>query len=292
MSDPVAAHRWRSPLLGEPATVELAQGRLEYFGRGSGPTVVFAHGWLANANLWRAVVDRLASRHTCITLDLPLGSHRLPVAPGADLSPLGCAHLIAGTLETLGLDDVTLVGNDSGGAYSQIATARWPDRVGHLVLNSCETPHDAFPPPPFDGLPALVRHADGVARLRTVLADPSLRMLPAAYGWLIKRPIEAHVLDAYTLPCVRDDQVMHDVRKVILSAASAPVHDAGRRLIASFTRPVLLAWSPEDRVFPVAHAHRYAAELANARVALVDDAYSFTPEDQPERLAALIASLS
>src|SRR5580765_7539809 len=146
----VADHRWRSPLLGTARTVTLRQGRVDCFERGQGRPIVFAHGWLANANLWRHVVDALAARHRCIALDLPFGSHRVPLDPTADLTPSGCGALIADVLEALALDDVTLVGTDSGGAYSQIATAARPERIGRLVLNGCETLHDdAFPPAQF-----------------------------------------------------------------------------------------------------------------------------------------------
>ena len=105
--------RFRSPLLGEVAQLELEQGTIEVFTRGAGPEVVFAHGWLANANLWRGVIDRLADRFRCIVLDLPLGAHRVAADPHADLNPHGCAAIIAGAIETLNLHDVTLVGNDS-----------------------------------------------------------------------------------------------------------------------------------------------------------------------------------
>jgi pimeloyl-ACP methyl ester carboxylesterase len=81
------AHRWRSELLGKPRTLELANGALDYFERGAGPVLLFSHGWLANANLWRNVVDRLHGEFRCLALDLPLGSHRTPMAPGADLPP-------------------------------------------------------------------------------------------------------------------------------------------------------------------------------------------------------------
>lgn len=83
--------------------------------------------------------------------------------------------------------------------------------------------------------------------------------------------------------------MLRDTAKVMASASTADVHDAGERLVRAFHRPVLLVWSLEDQVFPVAHATRYAARLARAHVELIDDAYSFTPEDQPERLAAAIA---
>jgi len=281
-------HRWRAPDLGECHYVDLPQGRLQYFERGRGPVIVFAHGWLANANLWRHVVAALADGHRCLTLDLPLGSHRVPMPPDADLTPAGCGALIAGTLEALGLEDVTLVGNDSGGAYSQIATAARPDRVGRLVLNSCETLFDDFPPPPFAALPVAARDVEGLGQLLRGLESRELRRTPAAYGLLMKRPIDDVVFDSYALPCLRSRDVLGDVAKVMASASSAPLHDAARRLVAGFTRPVRFAWSPEDPLFPIAHAERYAAALADGRVGAIDDAYSFTPEDQPERLAALI----
>ncbi|HWF32968.1 MAG TPA: alpha/beta hydrolase [Solirubrobacteraceae bacterium] len=279
------AHRWRSPSLGEPFQLELAQGRLEGFQRGEGPTIVFCHGWLANANLWRKVVERLAGEHTCVSLDLPLGAHRLAMDEHADLTPDGCGALIAAALEQLDVHEVTLVGNDSGGAYSQIAASLTRERIARLALNSCETPYDEFPPPPFDGLPAAAGDPETLKTLFGALRDRAVRASPAAFGLLIKHPIDDLVSDSYALPCLYDDAILRDTAKVMASATSAPIHAAGQRLIAEFTRPVLLAWSPEDKVFAQANARRYAEALRDGRLELIGDAYSFTPEDQPQALA-------
>jgi pimeloyl-ACP methyl ester carboxylesterase len=285
-------HMWRSEALGVEEEVSLPQGRLQYFRRGEGPVVVFAHGWLANANLWRNVVARLADRFTCIALDLPLGAHRLAMDPDADLSPAGCGDLIASTLAALGLIDVTLVGNDSGGAYSQIAVASDPQRVARLVLNSCETPYSEFPPAPFDGLPMAAKDSATLGQLFEALRDPAIRSTPAAFGLLIKHPLEDIVSDSYALPCVCDPAILRDVSKVMSSATSAPVQEAGRRLIAEFKRPVLFVWSPEDQVFAPADARRYCQALSDGRMVLIQDAYSFTPEDQPDQLAEEIAKFA
>jgi pimeloyl-ACP methyl ester carboxylesterase len=289
ISATVPAHLWRSPWLGERQTVELDAGRLEYFERGTGPVLMFAHGWLANANLWRKVIDQLAGRFRCIALDLPLGSHRVAVHGDADLSPMGCGELIAETLAALDLGAVTLVGNDSGGAYSQIATAAHPERIARLVLNSCETPYDEFPPPPFDGLPVIARDIGTLGKALEALRDREVRSTPIAYGRLIKHAIEDRVSDSYVLPCLTDPDVLRDTSKVMASATSEPVHDAGRHLISTFERPVLFAWGLEDQVFPLAHARRYAQELTDGRVTLIGDAFSFTPEDQPRALATALA---
>lgn len=287
-----ASHLWRSELLGEATTVELEQGRLEYFTRGQGPPIVFCHGWLANANLWREVVDGLADRFRCVTLDLPLGSHRIAMDAAADLSPDGCGRLIDDVLDALELEEVTLIGNDSGGAYSQIAVAARPERVARLVLNSCETPYDEFPPPPFDGLPAAARDSETLGMLLSALKDPAVRASPPAYGLLIKHPVDELASDSYALPCLHDDDVLRDTAKIFSSARSAPVHAAAAQLIESFDRPVLLAWSPEDRVFAPANARRYAEALPNGRLELIEDAYSFTPEDQPAALARAIGAFA
>ncbi len=288
----VPAHLWRSAALGDEGEVSLPQGRLRYFRRGDGPIVVFAHGWLANANLWRKVIERLAGRFTCIALDLPFGAHRVAMDPDADLSPSGCGNLITSTLAALGLVDVTLVGNDSGGAYSQIAVASAPERVARLVLNSCETPYSEFPPPPFDGLPAVAKDPETLGQLFEALRDRAIRSSPPAFGLLIKHPIEDVVSDSYALPCIGDPKILRDTSKVMSSASSASMQEAGRRLIAEFRRPVLFLWSPEDQVFAPADARRYCEALSTGRMVLIEDAYSFTPEDQPDRLSEEIAKFA
>jgi pimeloyl-ACP methyl ester carboxylesterase len=289
MSD---GHRWRSGLLGEPRSVEVPGGAIEYLERGEGPTLVFSHGWLANANLWRKVVDLLCGEFRCLALDLPLGSHRAPMDADADLSPSGVGALIADVVERLELSEVTLVGNDSGGAYSQIALAQHGERIGgrvsRLVLTSCETPYDEWPPPPFDGLPAAARDPELLGQLLGALEDPAIRATPPAYGLLLKRPVETEVSDSYALPASRDKGILRDVAKAMASTSTAPVRAAGEHLIASSALPVQLIWSSEDEVFPIAHAERYAGALRDARLVPIGDAYSFTPEDRPGAVAAAI----
>jgi pimeloyl-ACP methyl ester carboxylesterase len=209
---------------------------------------------------------------------------------GADLSAVGCGQLLADALQALGLEDPTLVGNDSGGAYSQIALSRSPGLAARLALTSCETPYDEFPPAPFEGLPAAARDEAALGQLLGALADPEVRKLPAAFGLLAKHPIDPRVSDSYALPAGRGGGVLRDVAKAMAGASTAAVRAAGAALIESWERPTLLVWSREDPVFPVANARRYAAALAPARLVELDEGYSFTPEDRPEALAAALAA--
>jgi pimeloyl-ACP methyl ester carboxylesterase len=204
--------------------------------------------------------------------------------------------LIATAIEHLDLRDVTLVGNDSGGAYSQIALARHGERLGEcvsrLVLTSCETPYDEWPPEPFDGLPAAASDPQALGRLLAALEDPAVRSIPVAYGLLAKHSIEPEVSDSYALPASSDEGVLRDVAKAMSSASTAPVRAAGEHLIAHSDLPTLLIWPSEDQVFPLAHAERYASALRNGSLVQIEDSYSFTPEDQPAAVAAAISSFA
>ena len=293
MSEP---HRWRSELLGEPRTLELLGGSLECFERGEGPALLFSHGWLSNANLWRKVVDILCGEFRCLVLDLPLGSHRTPMDEDADLSPRGVAGLIAAAAEGLDLREATLVGNDSGGAYSQIALARHGERldgrVSRLVLTSCETPYDEWPPEPFDGLPAAASDPEALGQLLAALEDPAVRALPAAYGLLLKHEAGPEASNSYALPAGRDRGVLRDIAKAMASASTDSVRTAAEHLIAHSDLPTLLIWSSEDEVFPLAHAKRYASALRNGSLVQIEDSYSLTPEDQPAAVATAIRSFA
>src|SRR5215213_152987 len=136
--------------------ITLPHGTIRYRDEGEGPAVVFIHGLLVDRRVWQPVADRLATDVRCVVPDLPLGSHTIPMNADADLSPTGLARLIADLLDALELEDVTLVGNDTGGALSQLVAARHPERLGRLVLTNCDA-FENFPPKMFRPLVVAAR---------------------------------------------------------------------------------------------------------------------------------------
>ena len=128
-------------------TVELSAGPIAYVDTGGpGPTIVFLHGLLMDASLWDQVIDDLRRNHRCIAPTLPLGAHRTPMTPSADLSLPGIARLVNEFIDRLDLADVTLIGNDTGGAIVQLLiTQSTTDRVSRIGLASCEA-FDNVPP--------------------------------------------------------------------------------------------------------------------------------------------------
>jgi len=281
---------WRDPRLGSAATMELSMGPIRYYEAGQGPTLVFVQGWMVNANHWRGVVGALADRFRCITADWPTGSHELALDPDADLSPPGCARQIAEFVEVLDLSDVTLVGNDSGGALAQITAASHRARIGALVLTACETPADVWPPLEFAVLTAEAVKPDGLIDLMAALADVAFRADPVAYGLLAKYGIPVAVSDTYVQPFLEDAAIRHDTHKIMGGAHERHVRAAADTLVTAWDRPALLVWAEDDPVFAAERGRAYAASLPGARFELITDSFSFTPEDQPEQLARLIAA--
>jgi pimeloyl-ACP methyl ester carboxylesterase len=275
--------------LGEARELRLPQGTIRYreVGDPAAVPVVFVHGLLVNGLLWRKVVGRLAGELRCIVPDWPLGAHDLPLPPGADVSPSGVARLVADFLAALDLDDVTLVANDSGGAICQLLVTRHPERVGRLVLTSCDA-YDNFLPPLFRYLQWLAHVPGGAVVGMQMLRVPALRRLPIAFGWLTKRPIERAVADAYVAPILRDAGVRRDTTAFLRGIDKRETLAAAERF-GAFERPVLIAWAAEDKVFPLRYGERMAAAFPHARLETIADSYTFVPEDQPEALASLIA---
>lgn len=270
--------------------VELAQGTIRYRESGDGPPVVFVHGLLVDGRLWRKVTPLLEDRYRCIVPDLPLGSHAQPMNPDADLSPTGLARIVAGFLEALDHEDVTLVANDTGGAISQITAAHHPERIGRLLLTNCDA-FENFLPPAFRPLQWAARVPPLLNGLLQGMRLAPMRRLPLAYGWLIKHDLAAAPTREWVEPFLSDRGVRRDTVKVLRGIDPKYTFEAAERL-REFNRPALLAWAVEDRFFKLSYAERLAETIRGATLERIEDSYTFVSEDQPERLAELIGAFA
>ena len=270
--------------------VNLAQGTIRYREMGTGPTIVLVHGLLVNSLLWAGVAPILAEHFRVIAPDLPLGSHTVPLAAGADLRPPALAKLIADFIAALGLEDVTLVGNDTGGALCQLLVVNHPERVGRLVLTPCDA-YENFLPPMFRPLQQAARVPGSVWLIANALRPRPLQRLPFAFGWLSKRPLDRATATAFMRPILTDRRIRREVAEFLRSIDKRYTLEAAERF-AEFDKPVLLAWAPEDRFFKLSYAERLAAAFPNARLERIEDSYTFVPIDQPRRTAELISAFA
>jgi pimeloyl-ACP methyl ester carboxylesterase len=268
--------------------VKLPQGTIRYRDSGAGEPIVFVHGLLVNGRLWEQVAAKLSSDFRCIVPDWPLGSHAVPMKSDADLSAPGLAKIVADFLEALGLEKVTLVGNDSGGAISQLVATKHPQRVGRLVLTNCDA-YDNFPPKLFSYLKPTARIPGAMTVLAQSMRIKPLRRTPLAFGVLTKSRIGDDLLEDWLRPAIGSSEIRRDAAKFIRGSSPKQTEQAAREL-ASFDAPTLFAWAPEDRWFKIEHAERLASSMADARVERIPESKTFVSIDQPERLADLIGS--
>jgi pimeloyl-ACP methyl ester carboxylesterase len=268
--------------------IELPAGTIRYREAGEGKPVVFVHGYLVDGRLWDGVVDGLSDRCRCLAPDWPIGAQQIAMKPDADLSPYGIAAIVASFLEALDLEDVTIVGNDSGGAMSQVLATRHPERIGRLVLTNCDT-HENFPPGIFKTMPPIAKLPGGMTVLAAPFRIPALAR--AAFKPFTKKPIPPELIASWMKPALHDPGVKRDTKKVTVGMNKRYTLEAAEKLRSS-ELPVLLTWAPGDRLFPLKYAERLAGEVPNARIVQIPDAATFVPIDQPQRLADEIAAFA
>jgi len=268
--------------------VTLNAGTIHY--EKSGPTtgrpVVFVHGYMMSSSLWGPLSERLAeSEFACYAPTWPLGAHTVPMRPGSELTMESVAAMVAEFLEALDLHDAILIGNDTGGAISQIVATTAPARLGALVLTSC----DAFEHfPPEGGFKLLIAASRSRSAFRAVMASlrtPTMRR--RGFGALAHADIDEMVKE-WVEPTAADSRVREDLRRFTASLHRDTMVQAGARL-PQFTKPALVAWSADDTFFAAEDARRLADALPNSRLEMIKRARTFSMIDQPDVLAELIA---
>jgi len=265
-------------------SVEVPAGVIEYAGAGSGPPVVLLHGLLMDHTLWDRVLPLLPEGFRYVRPVLPLGAHRRAMNPGTDLTLPGQVRLVADLLGALGLEDVTLVHSDWGGAL--FLTARGLDRrVARQVILPCEA-FGNFPP----GLPGkmlalAVRLPGGVQLATRQLRVGWLRRLPLLYGQMARRPVPGELIRRWTEPVLSDPGIRRDLLAYCRGKLDKAALIADTEALRRFQGDVLVLWSPDNRVMPPAHGRRLAALMPRARYAEIRGAYVLSMLDEPEAVA-------
>ena len=248
-----------------------------------GPVVLAVHGLLLDGRLWDGVAAHLAAEMTVVMPDLPLGAHPEAVPERSQLTPPMLAGALVDVLDALGHQQAVVLGNDTGGALTQIAVATYPERFSAMVLTSCDALRH-FPPPLLAWLPRAAR-LPGVAR--GVVQFFSLPALFARPGWanlLSARGVDSELVASWLGPARQNRQVLADTAAFLRTVAPSHTLQAAEA-IRAFPRPIVLAWSRRDRIFPPSDAETLAGMWPTAQLHWIDDALTFSPLDQPGRVA-------
>jgi len=267
----------------------VEEAPIQFRDTGFGRPVVFVHGVYVTGALWDDVVAVVQDHMRCIVPTWPLGAHD-PLPEGVDLSVAATARRVIGLLDQLDLNDVTLVANDTGGGLVLGALGD-PSldltRVGRLVLTNCDS-YEHFPPRSFRPLVWLCRVAPWVGRT-------ALRALATVVGqrFFLKQVSRKGVSNTRRVALFGPFSSNADTRRQaarITATLNSSLTLGAAEAIGRFHRPVTLVWGLDDRLFPVAHAHRLAGDFPSARLVEVAGSSTYVMLDAPDQVAAAILS--
>jgi pimeloyl-ACP methyl ester carboxylesterase len=269
-------------------SIETPSGRISYAEAGSGPVALFVHGVVLNKHLWRHQLSGLSDIRRCIAVDL-LAHGDTEIEPNQDVSVTANANMLREVLDALRIDQVDLVGNDSGGGIAQIFAALNPNRVRSLTLTDCDT-HDNWPPEAFKPFVEMVA-AGGLSKmLNAMLADKSIYRSLGALGPGYERPETAtdEDIEIYLRPHLRSEQRTRDLERFVGAfdhKHTLAIEPQLRRLKA----PTLIVWGMDDIYFPVKWAHWLAEAIPGAKPPVeLPGARIFFPEERAEAFNQLL----
>jgi pimeloyl-ACP methyl ester carboxylesterase len=260
-------------------SVATEAGEIAYTEFGEGPAAVFVHGLGTNGAFWRHVIEQVRDNSRCIAIDLPAHGG----TPGrADLSVPAMAEMLADLCTALGLDQVDLVANDTGGAVAQVFAARHPELLRSLTLTNCDTEGNL---PPADFVPLVKAAAQGeVADLFLAIANnpEAWRTGPLAEGYEHPDQIPDEVWQSYFAP--NTIERAREFERLMAGLDSADL-EAVHSQLGALTVPTLLVWGTGYPPFDIAWAYRLRDLIPSVRDLIeVDGARVFFPEERPEDL--------
>jgi pimeloyl-ACP methyl ester carboxylesterase len=261
-------------------SVVTPSGRISYVEQGSGPVALFVHGVLLNGYLWRNQLAELGDVRRCIAPDLLAHGHT-QIDPAQDVSVTANAHMLAQFLDALGIEQVDLVGNDSGGGICQIFAALYPSRLRSLVLTNCDA-HDNWPPQAFKPFVEMVAGGGLADTLQAMLEDKTVFRSEQALGPAYERPQQASddTIETYLRPFLASKQKTRDLERFV-NAFDCRHTLAVEGRLRQLQAPTLIAWGTDDVYFPVQWSHWLAQTIPGTKGRIeFEGARIFFPEER------------
>jgi pimeloyl-ACP methyl ester carboxylesterase len=261
-------------------SVQTASGRIGYIEQGAGPVALFVHGVLLNGFLWRYQLAELSGIRRCIAVDL-LAHGDTEITPDQDVSVTANAKMLKEFVDALHIDQVDLVGNDSGGGIAQIFAALYPERVRSLTLTDCDA-HDNWPPEAFKPFLAMAAAGGLPGTLNALLTDKNVYRSPQALGPAYEHPEELSddSIETYLRPFVRSERRTRDLQRFL--AAFDNQHTlAIEPQLRTLKAPTLIVWGTDDVYFDVKWSRWLADTIPGTRRRVeFKDARIFFPEER------------
>jgi haloalkane dehalogenase len=262
--------------------INVGIGEAAYRKVGTGPDVLFVHGWPVSGATFRKLLPYLADHVTCHVIDLP-GAGQSKFDDSSPLSMKGHLDSISRVIDSLGVDRIAVVGHDSGGLISRHAAVA-DDRITALGLINTE-------------------QSQGMTlKFKSFVYGRHLPGFGSLFGWIVGQPrIRSHSLalgsafadrallngefDEFFLQQIhsskRHQRAALKVLRSIDIDSIKQLADIHRRI----TVPVKLVWGDRDPFFPVARAREMVSTFTNASLTEIPGAGLFSHEEKPKEVA-------
>jgi len=187
-------------------------------------------------------------------------------------------------IDSLGINQVDLVGNDSGGGICQIFAALNPRRIRSLTLTNCDT-HDGWPPEAFKPTVELAFNGTLPSVLQALANDPKIARSAFAIGFEHPENVSDAMLRGFFEPLVSSQariQAVTEVLRKMDCKQSVAIEPELRKLEA----PALIVWGNADPFFEMKWAYWLRDALPGTRrLVELQGAKLFLPLDRPGELA-------
>jgi len=202
-----------------------------------------------------------------------------------DVSVTANAHMLAQFLDAMEIDQVDLVGNDSGGGICQIFAALYPKRLRSLALTNCDA-HDNWPPDAFKPFVAMVAAGGLAGTLSSMLADKSVYRSALAPAYERPEDVADDTIETYLRPLVRSEQHTRNMERFVNAfdcRHTVQIEEQLKRVQA----PTLIAWGTDDIYFDLKWSRWLADAIPGTRKRVeFPSARIFFPEERPQEFNA------
>lgn len=260
---------------------------MAYVEHGHGPAALFVHGFPLNGFQWRGALEKLHRRRRCVAPDL-MGMGYTQTAIGHPISSATQATMLAMLLDSLHIDAVDLVANDSGGIVAQLFLARYPQRVRTLLLTNCDVDENN-PPSPLS--PGIEQAKNGTFVDQFVipqLNDKNFTRSPNGMGgqaFTYPEKLSDETIEIYFRPLVETPLRRLQVNEYFASMGTN-VLVAVREDLRRWKGPARIVWGVKDSLFDEKWAEWLDKTLPGSRgVRRVEEGKLFFPEEMPELIA-------
>ncbi|MFE6861171.1 alpha/beta fold hydrolase [Nocardia sp. NPDC057668] len=267
----------------ESRFVDIDGHTVHYVDEGSGPTLLFLHGNPTWSFLWRAVISALRDDFRCVAMDYPGFGLSVPES-GYRFLPEQHADVVTGFVDALGLEQVTLVGQDWGGLIGLAVAQRRPDAFERFVLaNTWAWPVNGVP------------HFEAFGHLA---GNPLSRLLVRRFNLLVnvfiptghrrRKPTVAemdHYRRALGTPERRQASAVLPGRVLASREFFAEVE---AKLPDIAHRPTLIIWGDADIAFRPEERRRLETTFPEHKTVIVEGAGTYVESDAPEEFVSAI----